>query len=153
MRKGDRVLGLIGLGLSLWLIWEASRFDYMTQYTPGPGFHPFWLGVCLGLLSLYLLFDTFKRKLDKEYEKKCLPGRKSLTRLGLILLLTTAFALSMGTLGFVLTTFAFIVLILAVLEGYNVFRSIVYGTFFSVSIFFIFRWWLEVDLPRGWLGL
>jgi putative tricarboxylic transport membrane protein len=153
MRKGERIFGLIGLGLSCWLLWEASKFDYMTQFTPGPGFHPFWLGVCLGLLSFYLFIDTFRRKPSKEDEKVCLPGQKSLMRLALIMLATAAFAFFMTTLGFVLTTFIFVAFILAALEGYNPFKSIVYGAFFSGSIFFIFRYWLEVDLPRGFLGL
>ena len=69
MKKADRIFAIISLGLSGWLILESFKYDYMTTYTPGPGFHPFWLGICLGLLSLFLMFDTFRRK-DTEGEKK-----------------------------------------------------------------------------------
>ncbi|MDI7258883.1 MAG: tripartite tricarboxylate transporter TctB family protein [Thermodesulfobacteriota bacterium] len=152
MRKGDRVFGLICLGLSFWLILESRKFDYTTRYTAGPGFLPFWLGVCLGLLSLYLLFNTFARKGDKEDDKAVFPKKKSLLRVGLILLFIAAFAFFMNTLGFTLTVFLSVTLILFTLERYKIFKSIFYGIMFSGSVFLIFRYWLNVDLPKGWLG-
>ena len=152
MKRGDRIFALISLGLSFWLIIESFKFDYMTTYTPGPGFHPFWLGVCLGLLSLFLIFDTFRRKDRKGDQKKRLPGKKSLLRVALILLFTAGFALSMTTLGFVLTVTVFVFGILFLLERYTLFKSILYGVIMSGAVFLIFRYWLDVDLPKGWLG-
>ena len=76
MKKADRIFAIICLGLSGWLIQESFKYDYMTMYTPGPGFHPFWLGICLGLLSLYLIFDTFRRKEAKEERNPICRGRR-----------------------------------------------------------------------------
>ncbi|MFQ5841104.1 MAG: tripartite tricarboxylate transporter TctB family protein [Thermodesulfobacteriota bacterium] len=152
MRRGDRVFALICLGLSLWLILESLQFDYTTEFTPGPGFEPFWLGVVLALLSLFLILGTFKRKGAREDEEKRLPGLKSLSRVGLILLIMAGFAFSMVTLGFILTVFIFVSLILFVLEGVSIFKSIYYGIMFSGFIFLIFRYWMNVNLPKGWLG-
>ena len=153
MRKGDRVTGFIALGFSLWLLIESSRFDYLTTYTPGPGFLPFWLGICLGLLSLYLIFETFKRKASKEEDEARLPGKKALIRVGLIALFVAALAFSMKPLGLTLTTFIFVTLILFLLEEYNIYKSLLYGVLFSASMFLVFRYWLEVDLPKGFLGV
>lgn len=152
MRKGDRVFGLICLGLSFWLILESRKYDYMTTYTPGPGFLPFWLGVCLGLLSLSLFLNTLLRKAGEEDEKKRLLGKKPLFRVGFILLFTGAFIFSMTILGFTSTVFLFVSLLLLMLEGYGIFKSLAYGIGFSGSVFLVFRYWLEVDLPKGWLG-
>jgi uncharacterized membrane protein YfcA len=153
MRRGDRVLGFICLALSLWLILESTKYDYVTRFTPGPGFLPFWLGILLGLLSLYLILDTFRRKKTQEEEKSRLPGKKVLLRVGLIIFFVAAFAFFMNSLGFVVTVFLSVALILLVLEGYGILKSLSYGIFFSFSIFLIFRYWLEVDLPKGFLGL
>ncbi|MFQ6079277.1 MAG: tripartite tricarboxylate transporter TctB family protein [Thermodesulfobacteriota bacterium] len=153
MRRGDRVFALICLGLSLWLILESLQFDYTTEFTPGPGFEPFWLGVVLASLSLFLILNTFKRKGAGEDEEKRLPGLKSLSRVGLILLIMAGFAFSMVTLGFILTVFIFVSLILFILEGVSIFKSIYYGIMFSGFIFLIFRYWMNVNLPKGWLGL
>jgi putative tricarboxylic transport membrane protein len=152
MKKADRIFALISLGLSGWLIQESFKFDYMTMYTPGPGFHPFWLGVCLGLLSLFLIYDTFRRKGSKEDEQSYLPGKKGLIRVGLIALITAVLAFLMTRLGFVLSSFVFIALILIILEKFKIVKSILYSALLSGAIFLIFRYWLEVDLPRGWFG-
>ena len=153
MKKADRIFALICLGLSGWLIQESFKFDYMTMYTPGPGFHPFWLGVCLGLLSLFLIYDTFRRKESKEDEQSYLPGKKALIRVGLIALITAVLALLMTRLGFVLSSFVFIALILFILEKIPIVKSILYSAVLSGAIFLIFRYWLDVDLPRGWFGV
>jgi putative tricarboxylic transport membrane protein len=152
MKKADRIFAIICLGLSGWLIHESLKYDYMTTYTPGPGFHPFWLGICLGLLSLFLIFDTFRRKDAKEDGQSYLPGKKAMIRVGLILLITAVLALLMTRLGFVLSSFVFISLILYILEEFKIVKSILYGAILSGAIFLIFRYWLEVDLPKGWLG-
>ena len=153
MKKGDRIFAIIGLGLSLWMILESLKYDYLTTYTPGPGFHPFWLGICLALLSLVLLFNTFLRRRSKEDKKSRLPGKKSLLRVGLILLFTAGFALFMTRLGFVLTVAVFVFLILFVLERYSLLKSLLYGILMSGAVLLIFRVWLDVDIPKGLLGL
>jgi putative tricarboxylic transport membrane protein len=154
MKRADRIFAFICLGLSCWLILESFRYDYMTYYTPGPGFHPFWLGVCLSVLSLFLLFDTFRRKDSKKEDKETkLPGGNVLLRAGMILLITAGLAFFMMKIGFVVATFAFIAVILITLEKYSIFKGILYGAILSGAIFLIFRYWLNVDLPRGWLGL
>ena len=153
MRKGDRIFAVIGLALSLWMILESLKYDYLTTYTPGPGFHPFWLGICLAVLSLFLLFNTILRKGSKEDEKRRLPGKKSLSRVCLILLFTAGLALFMKTLGFVFTVALFVFVILFVLERYTLFKSVLYGLLMSGAVLLIFRVWLDVDLPKGLIGL
>ena len=152
MREGERGFGLIGLGLSFWLIIEANKFDYRMRYTPGPGFLPFWLGVSLGILSLYLVVHPFFQKDRKEPTAPILPGWKTLLRIGLILLFFSGFILLMTALGFTLTVFVSVALILFLLEAYGLVRSIIYGILYSGLFFLIFRYWMGVDLPGGWVG-
>ena len=153
MKKGDRVFGLICLGISIWLLIEASRFDYLTEFTPGPGFAPFWLGVILGLFSLYLILDASMRKGRKGDEKRILPERKSMQRIGLILLILTAFTALLMPLGFLLSTWALVLILLYLLEGYSLSKSIFYSVMFGGFAFLVFQYWMEVELPKSWLGL
>ena len=152
MSKGDRGFGFLCLGLSFWLIIEANKFDYMMRYTPGPGFLPFWLGISLGTLSLYLIVNPFFQKDREEPKPQILPGWKTLLRVGLILLVFSGFILLMTTLGFALTAFVSVALILFLLEAYGMVRSIIYGILYTGLGFLIFRYWMGVDLPRGWVG-
>lgn len=153
MRTGDRVFAIICLGLSFWLILEARKFAYMTTYTPGPGFFPLWLGVCLGLLSLYLIINTVRRKKSKEEDEGRLPGLKSLGRVGFIILFIASFIFFMKIFGFSLTVFISVSLILLILEGYSIPKSIFYGAIFSGVSFLIFQYWMGLEFPIGWLGI
>jgi hypothetical protein len=78
MKKADRIYGVIGLGLALWSYLESTRLTYMTEFTPGPGFFPFWVGVALAILSVYLIIDTYVRKPGPKDDAKVLPEKHML---------------------------------------------------------------------------
>ena len=153
MRIGDRVFGMICLGLSLWLIIEALRYDYRTRFTPGPGFAPFWVGVLLGLFSVYLIIDSYLRKMKEKDEKPVLPGRSSLQRIGMIILILVGYTIVLMPVGFLLSTLTLTFLLLYFLEKYSIAKSLLYSILFSGAAFFLFQYWMEVDLPKSWLGL
>jgi putative tricarboxylic transport membrane protein len=153
MKNGDIIYSLIGMGLSLWLILESQKFAYTSKFGTGPGFFPFWLGIVLAAFSLFRFILCFKEKYDAEEMKPRLPGLRSLGRLGLIMLIMAVFALVVKSLGFILTVFFFVSTILFVLERDRLLKSIFYGVMFSAAVFLIFRYWLEVDLPTGLLGI
>ncbi len=153
MKKGDIIYSVIGMGLSLWLILESQKFEYASKFGTGPGFFPFWLGIVLAAFSLFRFIISFKEQYNAEEMKPRLPGLRSLGRLGLIMLIMTGFALIMSSLGFIVTVFLFVFSILFVLEGDRLLKSIFYGVMFSAVVFLIFRFWLEVDLPTGLLGI
>ena len=153
MKIGDRVFGMICLGLSFWLIAESLRFDYTTKFTPGPGFAPFWVGVLLGLFSLYLIVDSFMRKRKEKDEKPVLPGRSSLQRIGLIILILVGYTIVLMPVGFLLSTLTLAFLLLYFLEKYSIGKSLFYSVMFGGGAFLLFQHWMEVDLPKSWLGL
>ena len=153
MKTGDRVFSIFSMCLSLWLIIESFQYDYLSEFGPGPGFEPFWLGVILLILSISLLANTFRRRGDVEYERPRLPGWKSLGRVGLILLIDAGFTLSLNTLGFVITVFLFVAVLLFALEGVGISKSIFYGIMFSGFVFLIFSYWMDITFPTGFLGI
>jgi putative tricarboxylic transport membrane protein len=153
MKKGDITFSVIAMGLSLWLILESQKFAYASKFGIGPGFFPFWLGIILAAFSLFKFILSLREKYDEDDRKPHLPGWGSLGRLGLIMLIMAGFALVMSSLGFILTVFFFVSIILFVLEGDSLLKSIFYGVMFSAAVFLIFQYWLEVDLPSGLLGI
>jgi hypothetical protein len=153
MRKADRIFGVIGLGLSLWCYLESTKFDYMTQFTPGPGFMPFWVGVVLALLSCYLLFNTFRRKAGGKDDAKILPEKHALFRVGIILLLLFGVRFTMNFFGFPLTLAVFTIAILLFLERYGILKSVGYGIAYSAVTWFVFQYILSMGFPKGFLGI
>jgi putative tricarboxylic transport membrane protein len=153
MRKADRIYGVIGLGLSLWCYLESTKFTYMTQFTPGPGFMPFWVGVVLAVLSCYLIIDSFVRKGGKKDNAKLLPEKHALYRVGIIMLMLFGVKFSMNLLGFPLTLALFTTAILLFLEHYSVLKSVGYGIAYSAVTWFVFQYILSMGFPKGFLGI
>jgi len=153
MRKADRIYGVIGLGLALWCYLESSRLDYMTEFTPGPGFMPFWVGVVLAVLSFYLIIDSFVRKSGKKDETKLLPEKHALYRVSAIMGMLFAVTFSMKFLGFPLTLALFTTAILLLLEHYSVLKSVGYGIAYSAVTWFVFEYVLSMGFPKGFLGI
>ena len=153
MRKADRIYGVIGLGLSLWCYLESTKFTYMTQFTPGPGFMPFWVGVVLALLSVYLIVDSFVRKPGKKDNAKILPEKHALYRVGAIMLMLVGVRFAMNFLGFPLTIALVTMAILLLLEHYSILKSVGYGVAYAAVTWFVFQYILSMGFPKGILGI
>ncbi len=153
MRTADRIFAAISLGLALWSYLESTKFHYRTEFTPGPGFFPFWVAVCLAALSLYLLYNTFKREPSKADEKKLLPERHALIRVGAILGMLAVATGVMQFLGFPLTLAVFTAAILFILEHYSIWKSIGYGIAYAAVTWFIFEYMMTMGFPKGFLGI
>jgi putative tricarboxylic transport membrane protein len=153
MRKADRIFGVVGLLLALWCYLESRKFDYMTQFTPGPGFLPFWVGIVLAALSCYLLLDTVVRKPSDKDNKKILPERHALLRIGAIMLMLIAATAAMKYLGFPLTLALFTAVILSKLEHYSLLKSVGYGIAYAAVTWLVFEYMLTMGFPKGFLGI
>ena len=153
MKIGNRVFGLICLGLSVWLIAEAMRFEYMLKFTPGPGFAPMWVGILLGAFSLYLIVDSFLWTRRGKEDPRVLPERKSLQRIGLIILILAVYTIVLLPAGFLLSTLALVFVLLYFLEEFSPGKSLLYSALFGGGAFLLFQYWMDVDLPKSWLGL
>jgi hypothetical protein len=153
MKKADRIFGVIGLGLAFWSYLESTRLQYMTEFTPGPGFFPFWVGVVLALLSLYLIVDTYLRKPSDRDSKKLLPPKHMLFRVGFIMLMLVIVRYAMPFLGFPLTLSLFAAVLLLLLEHYSIVRSVAYGIAYAGVTWFIFEYMLSMGFPKGFLGI
>jgi putative tricarboxylic transport membrane protein len=61
-RGADFWSGLALGGLGAYIIVTASRWEYLGQDGPGPGFFPLWYGIAMSALSLLLVISSFKTK-------------------------------------------------------------------------------------------
>jgi len=59
-RSADFWSGLVLGGLGAYIIVTASRWEYLGQDGPGPGFFPLWYGIAMSALSLVLVFSSLK---------------------------------------------------------------------------------------------
>jgi putative tricarboxylic transport membrane protein len=116
-----------------------------TLHQPGPGFFPFWAGVVLALLSLMSLFGSLKKR-----DMLSLSGFKS-PKLLLVTGALLAYLLLLETLGFLIVTFLFLLLLFRLgYRGWGV--SAVLALTAAVASFAIFQLWLKTQLPIGPFG-
>ena len=59
-RSADFWSGLALGGLGAYIIVTASRWEYLGQDGPGPGFFPLWYGIAMSALSLLLVISSLK---------------------------------------------------------------------------------------------
>jgi len=48
-------------GLGAYIIVTASRWEYLGQDGPGPGFFPLWYGIAMSALSLFLVVSSISK--------------------------------------------------------------------------------------------
>ena len=142
----DRWTGLFFILFSLYVCLESWRLGVGSFFRPGAGFFPFYSGALLGVLSVILGVLTFRGKVERaeSWTDMCNTVTVSLALLGFALLLTW--------LGFVITTFLFILFLLRAVERRAWLLSASAALFISAAFYVVFGLWLKAQLPAGILG-
>ena len=147
MNRWDRITGYILLIIGVATAWSSVHLSMGKFKHPGPGFLPFGLAFLLIFLSLLLIFSRWKRGSPST---PFWPHRAWLRPL-LGVLILAFFAFIVERLGFIITTFIFLIIWMGVIERLR------WRTIFSISIgttgalYLIFGFFLEVPLPWGFL--
>jgi putative tricarboxylic transport membrane protein len=105
MRAGgaDFWSGLALTGLAAYIIVEASRWEYLGEDGPGPGFLPLWYGIAMAALAAALVVSSVLRRQPESVDWR---GAGRAFALWLALALSVAalklvgFAIALGALTF-----------------------------------------------------
>ena len=115
---------------------------------PGPGFLPFGLAIILIALSTALIAKSWKK------EEQSVPfwsergWFRPVLGVGIFLL----YALLLPFLGFVFTTFFFLIFWMWIIERIRWVTILPISIGVTAVLFLIFSYFLEVPLPAGFLG-
>jgi hypothetical protein len=116
----------------------------------GPGFLPFWSGfavACLGLVECVRTVrsaDTTTPFWDQNSEYWPI-----LFLFGALIV----FVLLFDTIGFITTTFLFVLAVMTVWGRYGIVSSTIAAVATAATIRIVLMGWLQMPLPRGVLGL
>lgn len=130
----------------------SLRMPIGTFRMPGTGMFPLILGILLMFLSCIFLLKLL-------YQQKTTARRDSVAERGspvqLILffgtmVLATAF---FNHLGYPLTSFLLLVVLLRTLGMKQWFLNILLSFISAVASYSLFVQWLKIPLPKGWIGL
>ncbi len=145
IEKWDRVTGYILLTIGAVTAWSSTYLSMGQFRHPGPGFLPFGLAlVLMGLAAALILSNRNKGQSSSPFW-----ARRTWVRplLGVIVFLMYAFVI--GYLGFILTTFLFLIVWMWIIERIRWMTIVSISIGVTAVLYFIFEFFLEVPLPTG----
>lgn len=118
----------------------------------GPNMFPLGLGVLLILLSLRLFWESSKQKAASASV-----GSASMQygRFFIMLLATLLYVLFLEPVGYVITTFLFLLVAFRVMGSKSIVSTLVVALCFSIGVYYVYVHILKGTLPGfpAWLGL
>ncbi|MGM7720177.1 tripartite tricarboxylate transporter TctB family protein [uncultured Metabacillus sp.] len=141
----DRYSSIVYLMIGIFFISESRNIsDTAYGSNVGPDIFPTILGAILILLSIRLFYETF-HYLDPATEKEVLDYKPFFS----ILISALFYALLLESVGFILTTFLFLLICFQVMDRKQLIKSAVIAACFSGGVYYLFVEVLEGSLP-GW---
>lgn len=154
LKEHDVISSLIWIVVSALFCWESFDLGLGSLTEPGAGLFPFLISICFILFSAILFAASLRKRGGFSFIgiRKPWPDREGFRRIGLTVLFLASYVVALNDLGFVLTTFVFIFLLLRFIEPQK-WPSVVLGSLLiSAGSYAIFEIWLRTNLPVGFLG-
>ena len=129
----------------IYLAEESWRLDLGTLNQPGSGFFPFLASMLLFFLSLILLVQSGFEKKEKAQDK----SRANYRNIIFCLACLYVYAWIFEWLGFVPSTFLFIILLIKFIGKKSWILAILTGALTAILSYIFFGVWLQAALPRG----
>jgi putative tricarboxylic transport membrane protein len=151
MKNRDLVSSIIWMALGGLFVAGALQQGLMRRGVPGPGFLPFFSGLALMFISLFVFVPALSR-VKKAEPGNFFPERDSFKKLLLALAALVAFGVAMEYAGYLLTTLFFMLFVPRIMaaKGWRMFTVVAILT--AVLSYLLFVVLLEVQLPKGLLG-
>jgi hypothetical protein len=147
MVRADRILGIILLLLALVCFIEGIRvWDGMG----GTGFMPVLLGMVFALLGPGLLIP---RSPSQASFSICWPLKAGWRQIGMIFLCMGLYTLLLPWVGFLLGTTLFLAALVSVMGRVRWWYGLIFGFVVSIITHVVFKIWLNMPFPAGFLGV
>ncbi len=150
MKNRDLISGLFWMGFGAVFAVGGVQQGLVRQGIPGPGSLPLIVGLISIGLSLVVIVQALRR--ESTPSAKFFPEKSSLRKLILALAGIIGYGLLLKSLGFVGTTFLFLVFVLALIGREKWVTALSFSLLTAVLSYPLFTA-LQVDLPRGIWGI
>jgi hypothetical protein len=147
MRVADLIGGVIVLLLGLATIFFSSKLEYYSEFGPGPGFLPLWVGICITICAIALIVNLLRKheKAGAFFKPKTKEGFKILLFIIVTFLLLPVFGFSIGFGLFAGVT-------MRVMGKHRWVSCGLTAIGIAIGIRFVFGHWLSIPLPAGIVG-
>ena len=139
----DRFGGLVLAALALFTLWENRKWPLGSLKNPGPGYVPMLLALLL--LAFAVLIIVFGGRSGRLRDAGWREWRHAVA----ILAVCAFMALALERLGYRITIFAALAVLLGAIERQSWLKTAVFSAAFAGLSFYLFATVLRVPLPRG----
>jgi putative tricarboxylic transport membrane protein len=148
LKRADMGTAIGLMVLSTWLFWYVGRYQVKEIYGYGPDFFPRLLGVLMFLLAVGLIINALRGNSMKMAERIDPRGfRRMLTSIGICI----GYLFLMQILGFAASTFVFLFVLMTLIRQKGLTVRILGSLATALVVWGIFRYFLVIPLPEGWL--
>ena len=147
MGKGNLISGSFWFIVSVFFTIESYRLGLGSLNHPGPGFLFFWAAIFLGILSLSLLVEAWRKR--TKGDRKEIFDKRNLWKIALVLVATFLYAILLEKLGFILMTVAILAFILGLIEKRGWLFTVSTSVIITAAAYLVFQAWLKTQLPEG----
>lgn len=146
VKSFDKISGIVFLVISLLFISGSLQISGSAYGSAvGPKTFPLILGILLGLLSLRLLYESFKKNAETEQKEKSQMYYKNF---GIIIVSAILYVCLLELIGFVISTFLFLLVAFQVMEKGKIIASIIIAAVFSIGVYMMYVNFLGGALPK-----
>jgi len=148
MRNPDQWSSLFWLLAGIGITLGSLKYGFGNLQAPGAGFITFFAGAVLSLLSVGLFFSSLRSERLRKGVGILWEGLE-VGKVIYVFFLLVAYALVLKPLGFLITTFGLLCLLLKVKAAYPLLKVILISLLVTTGAYLLFQVWLKVQLPRG----
>ena len=153
-KYGDLIVSIFYTVLAVVMLVLTSLLPKSKVMAIGPDFMPTVIGIITLILSVILLIQTIgklrRHTSEKEEKEHC-----DYKRVVASLLLATVYVNVMMPVGFLISTFVYLVLQIAVLapddkrSKKEIIKYVIISLVFTLVVYFLFRYGFKIILPTG----
>jgi putative tricarboxylic transport membrane protein len=147
MRIADLIGGVVVLILGLAVIYFSLELEYYSEFGPGPGFLPLWIGVVLIGCAIFGIINVLRKhdKIGTFFRPR--------TKLGLRVLIIIFIAfLLLPLLGFSIGLALFVGITMRIMGKHRWVSCSLTAVVTAICIHLVFISWLTIPLPQGLIG-
>lgn len=130
---------------------KAYQLGMGSASSPGPGFIPFGIAALLGLMSIYLCLHGIVQMARRQQEKPAFKGM-AWKKAMLVILILACYGVFFNLLGFLVSTFILMLLLLWVVGRQKPVLSLIVSLVTAVGAHLLFVVLFDLPLPRGVLS-
>jgi len=148
MDKGDLRSGIFWLIVSIFIIVQSYGLGLGALNHPGPGFLFFFTGIFLGILSLSLVGEAWRKRRAEGISQRIFE-KVNIRKILFVMIGVFLYALLLEKVGFIVMTIALLVFIFGFIEKRGWLYTALASVMITSAAYLLFQAWLKTQLPRG----